>query len=85
MQRSRVGQDAGISDQQLDTTSIDHCHAAQEPPPSGVVLQIAQATSAHQAFFGHEQNAVKTQIGCAVPTYALIAIVKKELHLNASL
>ena len=56
MQRSRVGQDTGISDQQLDTTSIDHYRAAEEPPPSGAVLQIAQATSAHQAFFGHEQK-----------------------------
>jgi hypothetical protein len=29
--------------------------------------------------------AVKTQIWCAVSTYVLIAIVKKELQLNASL
>jgi hypothetical protein len=28
---------------------------------------------------------VKTQIWCAVSTYVLIAIVKKEFHLNASL
>jgi len=28
---------------------------------------------------------VKTQIWCAVSTYVLIAIVKKELHLDASL
>ena len=28
---------------------------------------------------------MKTQIWCAVSTYVLIAIVKKELHLNASL
>jgi transposase len=36
-------------------------------------------------FLGTSENAVKTQIWCAVPTYVLIAIVKKELHLNASL
>jgi len=36
-------------------------------------------------FLGTSQNAVKTQIWCAVSTYVLIAIVKKELHLNASL
>jgi len=34
---------------------------------------------------GTSENAVKTQIWCAVATYVLIAIVKKELQLNASL
>jgi IS4 transposase len=36
-------------------------------------------------FLGPSQNAVKTQIWCAVSTYVFIAIVKKELQLNASL
>ena len=36
-------------------------------------------------FLGTSENAVKTQIWCAVSTYVLIAIVKKELHLDASL
>jgi hypothetical protein len=36
-------------------------------------------------FFGTSENAVKTQIWCAVATYVLIAVVKKELQLNASL
>jgi len=36
-------------------------------------------------FLGTSENAVKTQIWCAVSTYMLIAIVKKELHLDASL
>jgi hypothetical protein len=36
-------------------------------------------------FLGTTENAVKTQIWCAVATYVLIAIVKKELHLPASL
>jgi hypothetical protein len=36
-------------------------------------------------FLGTSENAVKTQIGCAVATYVLIAIVKKELQLDASL
>ena len=36
-------------------------------------------------FLGTSENAVKTQIWCAVATYVLIAIVKKELHLEASL
>ena len=36
-------------------------------------------------FLGTSVNAVKTQIWCAVATYVLIAIVKKELQLKASL
>jgi hypothetical protein len=36
-------------------------------------------------FLGTSENAVKTQVWCAVATYVLIAIVKKELHLDASL
>lgn len=36
-------------------------------------------------FLGTSENAVKTQIWCAVAVYVLIAIVKKELQLNASL
>ena len=35
-------------------------------------------------FLGTSENAVKTQIWCAVSTYVLIAIVKKALHLDAS-
>jgi len=36
-------------------------------------------------FLGTSENAVKTQVWCAIATYVLIAIVKKELHLDASL
>jgi IS4 transposase len=36
-------------------------------------------------FLGTRENAVKTHIQCAVSTYVLIAVVKKELHLDASL
>jgi len=36
-------------------------------------------------FIGNSENAVKTQIWCAVSTYVLIAIVKRELQLDASL
>jgi Transposase DDE domain len=35
-------------------------------------------------FLGTSENAVKTQIWAAVATYVLIAIIKKELHLDAS-
>lgn len=38
-----------------------------------------------KAFFGTSENAVKTQIWIAVSVYVLVAIVKKRLHLTASL
>jgi hypothetical protein len=34
-------------------------------------------------FLGASGNAVKTQIRCAIATYVLIAIVKKECHLDS--
>ena len=36
-------------------------------------------------FGGTSENAVKTQIWCAVATYVLIAIIKRELQIDASL
>ena len=36
-------------------------------------------------FLGTSENAVKTQIWCAIATYLLVAILKKELHLDAPL
>jgi hypothetical protein len=36
-------------------------------------------------FFGTSENAVKTQIWCAIATYVLIAIVKQELRLKLPL
>ena len=36
-------------------------------------------------FIGNSENAVKTQIWCAISTYVLIAIVTKELQLDTSL
>jgi hypothetical protein len=38
-----------------------------------------------KTFYGTSDNAVKTQIWIAVCVYVLVAIVKKELHLEASL
>jgi Transposase DDE domain/Domain of unknown function (DUF4372) len=37
-----------------------------------------------QRFLGTTENAVKTQIWCAISTYLLIAIIKKDLHIEAS-
>jgi hypothetical protein len=38
-----------------------------------------------QAFYGTNENAVKTQIWIAISVYVLVAIVKKQLHLDTSL
>jgi hypothetical protein len=38
-----------------------------------------------KAFYGTSQNAVKTQIWIAVSVYVLVAIVRKRLHLEATL
>jgi hypothetical protein len=38
-----------------------------------------------EKFLGTSENAVKTQIWCAISTYVLIAIIKKDLDLDASL
>ncbi len=36
-------------------------------------------------FLATSENAVRSQIWCAIATYVLIAIIKKELKLDASL
>ena len=38
-----------------------------------------------KAFFGTSANAVQTQVWIAISVYVLVAIVKKELHLDCSL
>jgi hypothetical protein len=38
-----------------------------------------------KAFYGTSENAVKTQIWIAVSMYVLVAIVRKQLELDASL
>lgn len=38
-----------------------------------------------QHFLGTSQNAVRVQLWCAVATYVLAAIVKKEIHAKVSL
>ena len=38
-----------------------------------------------KAFFGIGENAVKTQIWIAVSVYVLVAVIRKRLHLEASL
>ena len=84
-QPSQNRQAAGVSDQQYQLAATDHCRVAQKSLAGGIVLQMEQARLRLKKFLGTSQHAVKTQIWCAVSTYVLIAIVKKELQLKASL
>jgi hypothetical protein len=38
-----------------------------------------------KAFYGTSENAVKTQVWIAISVYVLVAIIRKQLHLNISL
>ena len=38
-----------------------------------------------KAFYGNSENAVKTQVWIAVSVYVLVAIIKKQLHVDMSL
>ena len=38
-----------------------------------------------KCFYGTTENAVKTQIWIAVSVYVLVAIIKKRLHIDATL
>jgi hypothetical protein len=49
------------------------------------LLPLDQTTLADQAFYGHSENAVRTQIWTAVAVYVLVAIVRKRLGLGISL
>ena len=49
------------------------------------ILQMDQTTSAHQSLLRHQPNAVRVQVWTAIAVYLLVAILKKRLHLEASL
>ena len=49
------------------------------------LVKGGQAAPVTAKILGTSENAVKSQVWCAIATYVLIAIVKKELQLDASL
>jgi len=55
-QRSRVGQDPGVSDQQYELACVGNLRVVQEPMASRIVLQVDQATPAHQTFSGNQRE-----------------------------
>jgi len=52
--------------------------------PVGINLQIKQHLRI-KAFYGTSDNAVRTQIWIAMCVYALVAILKKQLQIEASM
>jgi hypothetical protein len=86
IQRPRLGQNLGLSDQQHQLATFDHRCLVQEPLAGRAVLQMDQTAPANQTIFGYERKRGQdANLVSAVSTYVLIAIVKKELHLDASL
>ena len=63
-----------------------------DPTSEGLVVRSRWATQLWikqhlriKKFLGTSENAVKTQIWCAISVYVLVAIVKKRLNLPRSL
>jgi hypothetical protein len=73
---------ATVSDQRHDAAGVDDCRSVKESMAGGIVFNGIKPHSRIKKFLGTSENAVKTQIWCAVSTYGLIAIVKKELHIK---
>ena len=85
LQGPGLGQDAGLPDQQHRAARTDDLRAVQERWQVELFFKWIKQHLRIKKFLGTSENAVKTQIWCAVATYVLIAIVKKELQLDASL
>jgi hypothetical protein len=85
IQRCREWQDAHLPDQQLCLAAADHRSTLKNRWQVELFFKWIKQHLRIKKFLGNSLNAVKTQIWCAVSTYVLIAIVKKELQINASL
>jgi len=85
LQRSRNPTDFSLLDLQHKIAALDHRCVVQKPLAGEIVFKWIKQHLRIKKFLGNSENAVKTQIWCAVSTYELIAIVKKELQLYASL
>jgi len=68
------------------TARPDHRpHSKKAAGRSSYPSNGSTSTCGIKRFLATSENAVKSRFGCAVATYVLIAIVKKELKLDASL
>ena len=82
---SRVGQDACVSDQQHRTAALTIAALYKSRWQVELFFKWIKQHLRIKRFLATSENAVRSQIWCAVATYVLIAIVKKELKLDASL
>jgi hypothetical protein len=86
--RSGHRKEFGVPDQSRLAAAADNLRALQEPLADRVVLLFFKWIKQHlriKRFYGTSENTVKTQICTAVAVYVLVAIIKKELNLKASL
>ena len=85
IQGRRDEQDAGVSDQSLRPSGLDHRRPVQNRWQVELFFKWIKQHLRIKKFYGTSENAVKTQIWIAVSVYVLVAIVKKRLALEASL
>src|SRR5204863_7041479 len=85
LQGCRDRQDAGVPHNQLALPALTICALYKSRWRVELFFKWIKQHLRIKQFYGTSENAVKTQVWCAVATYVLIAIVKKELQLDASL
>ena len=83
--RTPSRQDADLSDQQHRLPALTICALYKSRWQVELFFKWIKQHLRIKHFLGNSDNAVKTQVWCAIATYVLIAIVKRELQLNASL
>ena len=85
LSRCRTKQTPHLSKQQFLVDGIDHRRTVSVSLAIRTLLQMDQQHLRIKAFYGTTENAVKTQIWIAIAVYVLVAIVKKQLHLDLGL
>ena len=85
VQRSGVGQTAGVPDQQLRVARLTIAQLYRLSLASGAVLQMDQAASSDQGVLRHQRERRQDPSVDRHHVYVLVAIVKKRLDISASL
>ena len=83
--RLRDQKNLGLSDEQLHFTGFDHCTLYRCRWQVELFFKWIKQNLRIKTFYGTSENAVKTQIWIAVSVYVLVAIMKKQLNIRASL
>jgi len=83
--RCRSKQTARLLNQQLHSTRINDSPTVSVSLADRDLLQMDQAAPSHQSILWNHRECRKTQIWIAIAVYVLVAIVKKQMHLDLSL